>query len=62
VTQPQAQQKQRLGKYPAFHAFLDFLDSIPESQHVQAWQEMYGLLLKDDRADSDDWDRAGGGW
>ena len=55
MTQHQAHQR-RLGQYPAFQSFLDFLGSTPEDQHPQAWEQMYSLLLKeDDRPESDDW-------
>ena len=44
MTQKQSQQV-RLGQYPEFHAFLDFLSQLPEDEHEQAWIDAYDRLL-----------------
>jgi hypothetical protein len=52
MTQPQSQQRsQRLGLHPEFQPFLESLASIPEEEHVKAWQDTYGMLLPE----ADDW-------
>lgn len=44
MTQTQSNQT-RLGQYPEFHAFLDFLSQLPEDEHEQAWIDVYDRLL-----------------